>query len=66
MLPKDLPTDWYWGTPEGSRAFDRLVERRLSFREKLEWLEEAETLSLRLNISRRRVLRGEKITDETI
>ena len=39
---------WKWGTPEGSREFDRLLDRRLTFREKLEWLEEAETLSLRL------------------
>jgi hypothetical protein len=39
--------DWRWGTPEGSREFDRLMDRRLTFREILEWLEEAETLSLR-------------------
>ncbi len=38
--------DWRWGTAEGSRDLDRLLDRRLTFREKLEWLEEAETLTL--------------------
>ena len=44
--------DWRWGTSEGSRDLDRLLDRRLTFREKLEWLEEAETLSLSLRASR--------------
>ncbi len=43
---------WRWCTFEGSREFDRILENRLTFREKLEWLEEAETLSLRLQASR--------------
>ena len=47
-----ITPDWKWATPEGSRDLDRLLDRRLSFREKLEWLEEAETLSLRLAASR--------------
>jgi hypothetical protein len=46
--------DWRWGTSEGSREFDRLTDRLLAFREKLEWLEEAETLSLRMQESRRK------------
>ena len=46
--------DWKWGTSEGSREFDRLLDRRLTFREKLQWLEEAETLSLQLKESRER------------
>jgi hypothetical protein len=46
--------DWRWGTAEGSRDMDRLLDRRLTFREKLEWLEEAETLSLQLQASRER------------
>ena len=56
MNPADPPIvpDWKWGTPEGSRELDRLLDRRLTFREKLEWLEEAETLSLRLQAGRRR------------
>ena len=47
-----IQPDWRWGTPEGSREFDRLLDRSLTFREKLEWLEEAETLSLRFRASR--------------
>ena len=46
--------DWRWGTSEGSREFDRLVERQMTFREKLEWLEEAETLSLWLQAARQK------------
>lgn len=52
---KPFPTyepDWRWGTAEGSREFDRLVDRELTFREKLEWLEEAETLTLRFRAQR--------------
>lgn len=44
--------DWKWGTAEGSRDLDRLLDRRLTFREKLEWLEEAETLTLRMRAAR--------------
>lgn len=44
--------DWKWGTAEGSRELDRLLDRRLSFREKLEWLEEAETLTLQMRAAR--------------
>lgn len=53
MNPREtiLP-DWKWGTAEGSRDLDRLLDRRLTFREKLEWLEEAETLTLRLCAAR--------------
>ena len=47
-----LQPDWRWGTAEGSREFDRLTDRMLTFREKLEWLEEAETLALRLSAAR--------------
>lgn len=43
---------WRWCTAEGSREFDRLLDLQLTFREKLEWLEEAETLSLRFRTSR--------------
>lgn len=49
-----IKPDWRWGTPEGSREFDRLTDRMLSFREKLEWLEEAETMSLRLQAARQK------------
>ena len=47
-----LQPEWRWGTAEGSREFDRLTDRMLTFREKLEWLEEAETLALRLSAAR--------------
>jgi hypothetical protein len=47
-----IEPDWRWGTAEGSREFDRRLDRSLSFREKLEWLEEAETLTLRLRADR--------------
>jgi hypothetical protein len=47
-----IKPDWKWATREGSRELDRLLDRQLTFREKLEWLEEAETLSLRLRASR--------------
>ena len=43
-----IEPDWHWDTPEGSREFDRSVDRGLTFRETLEWLEEAETLALRM------------------
>jgi hypothetical protein len=44
--------DWKWGTAEGSREFDRLLDRRLTFRETVEWLEAAETLTLRFQRGR--------------
>ena len=40
------------GTPRGKRELDRLLDRQLTFCEKLEWLEEAETLSLHLRARR--------------
>ena len=43
-----IEPDWHWGTPEGSREFDRLVDRSMTFRETLAWLEKAETLTLRM------------------
>ena len=54
-----IEPDWRWGTPEGSRDLDRLLDRRLSFREKIEWLEEAETLALTFRASRERRARNE-------
>ena len=48
----DLKPDWKWRTWEGNRELDRLLDRRLTFREKLEWLEEAETLTLQLRAGR--------------
>ena len=50
----NITPDWKWGTAEGSRELDRILDRRLTFREKLEWLEEAETLTLAMRASRNR------------
>ena len=44
--------DWRWGTPEGSREFDRLMDARLSLREKIQWLEDMETLHERFEQAR--------------
>jgi len=49
--PPDPTPDWKWGTAEGSRELDRIRDRQMTFREKLEWLEESEALALRLQAS---------------
>ncbi len=54
-----IKPDWHWGTPEGSREFDRLVDRGMTFRETLEWLEETETLALRMTGEGLRVREGQ-------
>ena len=47
-LRKLLTTpDWRWGTFEGAELHTLLLGLTTTFREKLEWLEEAETLALR-------------------
>lgn len=58
-----IKPDWHWGTPEGSREFDRLVDRGMTFRETLAWLEEAETLALRMAGERLRVGEGHTGSD---
>jgi hypothetical protein len=52
MSDQTILPDWKWGTAEGSRELDRILDRRMTFREKLEWLEEAETLSIQLQKNR--------------
>ena len=47
--------DWHWGTAEGSREFDRLLDRSLSFREKIQWLEEAENLTIAMAAGREKL-----------
>ncbi len=47
-----IPQSWHWCTPEGSREFDRLTDRMLTLRDKIQWLEEAENLSLVFQKSR--------------
>jgi hypothetical protein len=52
-LHKLLTTpDWRWGTFEGAELHTLLLGLTTSFREKLEWLEEAETLALRFRVNR--------------
>ncbi len=57
MNPTFLPIEpsYHWGTPEGSRELDRILDRRLTFLEKLEWLEEAEELSLSFQAQREKL-----------
>jgi hypothetical protein len=46
--------DWRWGTWEGAELHTLLLGLLSTFREKLEWLEEAETLALNLRAGRRK------------
>ena len=57
--PQQINPDWRWVTAEGSRELDRLLDQRMTFREKLQWLEEAEDLTLAFQASRRK-LQAEK------
>ena len=53
MKTNPIPTpDWKWGTAEGSREFDRLHDRRMTFLEKIQWQEEAENLTIAMRNSR--------------
>jgi hypothetical protein len=47
-------SDWRWGTSEGAELHTLLLGLLSTFREKLEWLEEAETLTLRLRAGRQK------------
>lgn len=50
----NITPDWKWGTAEGSRELDRILDQHLTFREKIQWLEEAENLTLAMRASRNR------------
>jgi hypothetical protein len=39
---------WQWCTAEGAELHTLLIGLKTTFREKIEWLEEAETLGLRM------------------
>jgi hypothetical protein len=43
---------WRWCSSEGAELHTLLLGLQTSFREKLEWLEEAETLTLQLRAQR--------------
>ena len=45
---------WKWCTWEGAELHTLLIGLQTTFREKLQWLEEAETLSLRFRANRDR------------
>jgi len=53
-------SDWRWGTSEGAELHTLLLGLLCTFREKLEWLEEMETLSLRFRASREAAARKAK------
>jgi hypothetical protein len=55
---------WQWCTAEGAELHTLLIGLRTTFREKLEWLEEAETLTLQLRASREK-RRAEESEDES-
>jgi uncharacterized protein YgfB (UPF0149 family) len=59
--------DWRWGTFEGAELHTLLLGLLCTFREKLEWLEEAETLTLQLRASREQAQKrkpaGQKTTE---
>jgi hypothetical protein len=46
--------DWRWATPEGAELHTLLLGLLCTFREKLEWLEAAETLALQLRSRRKK------------
>jgi len=43
---------WHWCTAEGAELQTLLIGLKTTFREKLEWLEEAEELTLKLRTGR--------------
>jgi hypothetical protein len=45
-LQTTITPDWKWASVDCGREFDRMLDRRLTMREKLRWLEEAETLTI--------------------
>jgi hypothetical protein len=60
-LHKLLTTpDWRWGTFEGAELHTLLIGLTTTFREKLEWLEEAEALALRFRANREPTAAGKK------
>jgi hypothetical protein len=52
--------DWRWGTFEGAELHTLLIGLTTTFREKLEWLEEAETLALRFRANREKTARKKR------
>lgn len=62
-LKKLLATpDWRWGTFEGAELHTLLMGLTTTFREKLEWLEEAENLVLQIRANREKARKAAKKT----
>lgn len=57
MTKEELYADpgWQWCTSEGTELHTLLIGLQTTFREKLAWLEEAETLTLQLRSNRERL-----------
>ncbi|MEP6604322.1 MAG: hypothetical protein ABJB69_10280 [Spartobacteria bacterium] len=60
MTQEELYSDpgWQWCTAEGAELHTLLIGLQTTFREKLEWLEEAETLTLKMRASREEARRS--------
>ena len=56
---------WQWCTFEGSELHTLLLGLQTMFREKLEWLEEAETLTLQLRAAREKRQQEEAAGNES-
>ena len=63
MTKKELYAhpNWEWCTFEGARKQVLLLGLNSSFREKLEWLEDAETLTIALREAREKEAKAEKL-----
>jgi hypothetical protein len=55
---------WQFCTAQGARDHVLLMGLESTFREKLEWLEEAETLSLRFRTERKRMYEANTKSDK--
>jgi hypothetical protein len=53
-------SDWRWGTAEGAELHTLLLGLTTTFREKIQWLEEAETFLLQLRAARKKTARKAK------
>ncbi len=56
---------WYWCTAEGSDMFNVLLGFESTFPEKLQWLEEAENLTLLLDKNRQQRSRDIPVHENT-
>ena len=55
---------WEWCTSEGARLATLLLGLETTLREKVEWLEEAETLSLRFSINHAKAVAEGRISPD--